>query len=787
MVDLANTWARDFNTAGIPASGVKKPEKSKIREWGTYVESLTMAANYGNTVWFATKALLTADLAHAAGVPAIVYADTTAANNGIYIKAGASGAGSWGQIITYLPGYQFVTATDAGAGTANAIVATSSPRVAYTDGVQLVRLNIFETNTSGTVTVAFDGGAALSIKTASNNNPAIGGLTAGMTILGVVDQSATVFRMLSDQASAAIVVDAEAAQAAAETAQTGAEAAEAAAIAAAALSAQRFVRALVVDTTGSAVATAYEAGDAVDGVTLAAGDIVLRATSGGDPADGLYVASASGAASRSSQFDTYDKHPGSAIRVIAGSTKANTEWRINSALGGTLDTTDILIEEFSASSSAAVKTIAALKALAAPAAGDTVVLTEAGRERIFIFKSGDYSAEVAADTLEGVYLKADDTAATAGAWVAILRGDEYEIEWFGGKRDDAAHDNAAALNAAVALSIVTNVGTIRFRNGSYTFLTAPAPIGVGLFLRGGGQTSSGLHGGTILRRSFNMTSSDAFIHFDGSGISGNGTGGGITDIQILAETGFTGGKALNFTATSTLVRCGYMSLQNVGVFGTGTGTWNYCCYLNGAAVTTPGSQGVRDFEFTGCWFAGATSDTVLFDNAVNVFFNGTAIYQASGSVATLVISGAGTGVYQKSTNIAGFVEVLGTVTINNADNVSLKGVISAVTYSAMTVSPNSYVNGKRMIATGVAFANVYRDEGDKKIYQQWPIASVGTGFANYTLPQPCSVAPDMVFMDPHSTGGGIIPLHQKSADTGTTLNLAASIACSMGVMAIGSL
>lgn len=224
MVDLANVVWDDFITTGIPSSGKKKPVKSKIREWGTYIESLTMAASYGNTVWFATKALLTADLAHAAGVPAIVYADTTAANNGVYIKAGASGAGSWGQIITYLPGYQFVTATDAGAGTANAIVATSSPRVAYTDGVQLIRLNIFETNTSGTVTVAFDGGAALAVKTASNNNPAVGGLAAGMTILGVVDQSASVFRMLSDQASAAIQTAAEAAQAAAEAAQAAAEA-----------------------------------------------------------------------------------------------------------------------------------------------------------------------------------------------------------------------------------------------------------------------------------------------------------------------------------------------------------------------------------------------------------------------------------------------------------------------------------------------------------------------------------------------------------------------------------
>lgn len=219
MVDTAHTIWRDFVTEGVPSSGLHQPRKAKIRDWGAFLESLTQAASYGNTVWFATKALLDADLAHDAETPAVVYADATSANNGIYIKSGASGAGSWGQILTYLPGYQFVTATDAGAGSANAIVATSSPRVAYTDGVQLIRLNISTTNTSSIVTVAFDGGAGLRIKTASNNDPTVGALASGLTVLGVVDQAASVFRLLSDQASAVVLAAAEAAKDAAETAQ----------------------------------------------------------------------------------------------------------------------------------------------------------------------------------------------------------------------------------------------------------------------------------------------------------------------------------------------------------------------------------------------------------------------------------------------------------------------------------------------------------------------------------------------------------------------------------------
>jgi hypothetical protein len=38
MVELADTIFRDFQTDGVPASGAHKPQKSKIREWGAWLE-----------------------------------------------------------------------------------------------------------------------------------------------------------------------------------------------------------------------------------------------------------------------------------------------------------------------------------------------------------------------------------------------------------------------------------------------------------------------------------------------------------------------------------------------------------------------------------------------------------------------------------------------------------------------------------------------------------------------------------------------------------------------------
>ncbi|RWX71885.1 glycosyl hydrolase family 28-related protein [Mesorhizobium sp. M2A.F.Ca.ET.039.01.1.1] len=45
MVELAKTIWRDFVTDGVPASGPYKPQKTKIREWGTFVESLSGGVN----------------------------------------------------------------------------------------------------------------------------------------------------------------------------------------------------------------------------------------------------------------------------------------------------------------------------------------------------------------------------------------------------------------------------------------------------------------------------------------------------------------------------------------------------------------------------------------------------------------------------------------------------------------------------------------------------------------------------------------------------------------------
>lgn len=211
----------------------------------------------------------------------------------------------------------------------------------------------------------------------------------------------------------------------------------------------RFFRVNAVDTTGASPSTAYEAGDTVDGVTLTAGMFVLRATSGGNASDGVYVVPASGAASRHQSFAAYNDHPASYFSVIAGTTYATSRWLCVSALGGTLGSTALsLRRDDGGGGPAVVATRTAMKALD-PTLKPTALLTENGRKGLFanqLYSSlsvGD-QADATADTQE-----ADYAIASPYVWVRML-GVPRSAQRYGMHPDASASDNVTALTAAIA-------------------------------------------------------------------------------------------------------------------------------------------------------------------------------------------------------------------------------------------------------------------------------------------------------------------------------------------------
>lgn len=225
-----------------PSGMPQQPAKSEVRKLLRQYEDAMAAGLSNGGMIYDTKASMSADLIHAANSSAWVISDPVAANNGIYRKTGASDAGSWTRVAD-LP-YSFIRLNDAGAGTANAIIATSSIPLPGAASAALLVMNVFEANT-GPVTIAANGAPPKSLKSNSGSDLAAGYLSAGMMAV-FLDDGAN-FRLLSDVASAAIQAAAEAAAASAGSSAQIAEDARDAAVASAAALAT-----FVVNSTESA-------------------------------------------------------------------------------------------------------------------------------------------------------------------------------------------------------------------------------------------------------------------------------------------------------------------------------------------------------------------------------------------------------------------------------------------------------------------------------------------------------------------------------------------------------
>ncbi|MUZ73329.1 hypothetical protein GOZ90_11615 [Agrobacterium vitis] len=149
-------------------------------------------------------------------VSAWVYEDPDPDKNGIY--GWMSNTWTW---VLPLP-YSFIDATDTGAGTANAIKATSDIPVSE---AALISVEIFRNTTDVPVTISFNDGPALTLKTITNSAQLA--LTGGMLVWGKIYGSD--FRLTVDQDVSALVAQAEVKAAAAAAAATAAHNSETAA------------------------------------------------------------------------------------------------------------------------------------------------------------------------------------------------------------------------------------------------------------------------------------------------------------------------------------------------------------------------------------------------------------------------------------------------------------------------------------------------------------------------------------------------------------------------------
>jgi len=212
-------------------------------------------------------------------------------------------------------------------------------------------------------------------------------------------------------------------------------------------------------------------------------------------------------------------------------------------------------------------TRAALKAFT-PAAGDVAVLTESGRKGVFVFDASDLSTEVAADTLEGIYIAPNsDPTGAGGAWVRNYSGPVH-ISWFGAASDGTTDDSAAIQAAHDLLAHTLGGGEVDLGIGVIAFAsTLYFGEGDAVLFRGHGR-------GTIINGKDNFRNSAATRMLWTGPASGDGIiwtsdrgdtgtkprrhGGGMLDVMVDGgEIGGRGVQIISHNGTQLRIRTCY--------------------------------------------------------------------------------------------------------------------------------------------------------------------------------------------------------------------------------------
>lgn len=152
----------------------------------------------------------------------------------------------------------------------------------------------------------------------------------------------------------------------------------------------------VLTTVAVDPATGMENGDTIDGVVVATGDRIARATAAGAAADGIYVVVASGAASRATDMDTQGELLGAFFAVDAG-THAGEEWSLETTGTITVGTTPLKFIRTSTNTAVAAEVIAARGGEASLDARLDAMDTETATKAPLVWDDGTELAEASTD------------------------------------------------------------------------------------------------------------------------------------------------------------------------------------------------------------------------------------------------------------------------------------------------------------------------------------------------------------------------------------------------------
>ncbi len=217
---------------------------------------------------------------------------------------------------------------------------------------------------------------------------------------------------------------------------------------------------------------------------------------------------------------------GGAYKIVATYGNWSQTWRYEGV--GTASEYDVDSFVGAGQAPAVVSTRTALKALAT-ATYKIASLNEGGRSGTFVFLSGNYSTYVTADTSEGIFIKANDTASSSGAWVRIY-AERIMANWFGATADSGSTDNSTAFQAAIDLVATFSSG------GAVSAFDAPGYYGIANPLVWKQLVSFDFSDRVSITATASMTAMLTTPSLVGDRVERVSIRGGVWDGNLLAET-----------------------------------------------------------------------------------------------------------------------------------------------------------------------------------------------------------------------------------------------------------